>query len=357
MSRYSQPPARTAAPNPDAGGIAPSLQLPVITTLALGLGILSVLSLALGQVSIPPGTVLRVLAAQLWEVTPDWPPAFEQIVTNVRLPRIIAAMLVGAALATAGAAYQTLFRNPIVAPDVLGVSAGAGFGASLAVMLNLGAWAIQAGAFVSGLCAVALVFTIGQAINRHSLIVLVLVGVVIAAFFQAMISVLKIVADPIDVLPAITFWLLGGLNRITPSDLPLVAVLIGASLAVLLALRWQINVMSVGADEARMLGIDVRLTRLALILAATLMTASAVSIAGIVGWVGLVVPHIARLLVGSSFDRLLPTSALTGALFLLLVDNLSRAATTVEIPLGITTSLFGAPLFLILLLRAGRGWS
>ncbi|MFV0293238.1 MAG: iron chelate uptake ABC transporter family permease subunit, partial [Paracoccus sp. (in: a-proteobacteria)] len=141
MSRYSQPPARTAAPNPDAGGIAPSLQLPVITTLALGLGILSVLSLALGQVSIPPGTVLRVLAAQLWEVTPDWPPAFEQIVTNVRLPRIIAAMLVGAALATAGAAYQTLFRNPIVAPDVLGVSAGAGFGASLAVMLNLGAWA------------------------------------------------------------------------------------------------------------------------------------------------------------------------------------------------------------------------
>lgn len=330
---------------------------PVMTLLTVALAGLAVLSLGLGQVNIPPGTVLRVIAAQVWEVQADWPGSVEQIVTNVRMPRIVAAMLVGAALASAGAAYQTLFRNPIVAPDVLGVSAGAGFGASLAVMFNLGALAIQGAAFAFGLCAVALVFAIGQAINRHSLIVLVLVGVVIAAFFQAMISVLKIVADPINVLPVITFWLLGGLNKITPGDLPLVGTLIVASLAVLLALRWQINVMSVGADEARMLGIDVRITRLALIVAATLMTASAVSIAGIVGWVGLVVPHIARLLVGSSFDRLLPASALTGALFLLLVDNLSRAATAMEIPLGITTSVIGAPLFLLLLLRTKRAWS
>lgn len=172
-----------------------------------------------------------------------------------------------------------------------------------------------------------------------------------------MISVLKIVADPINVLPVITFWLLGGLNKITPADLPLVAVLIGLSLGVLMALRWQVNVMSVGPEEARMLGIDVGIVRLALIVTATLMTASAVSIAGIVGWVGLVVPHIARLLVGSSFDRLLPASALTGALFLLIVDNLSRAGTEMEIPLGITTSVIGAPLFLILLLRARTAWS
>ncbi|MFV0492637.1 MAG: FecCD family ABC transporter permease [Pseudorhodobacter sp.] len=335
----------------------PLRRLPVMTVLALALAGLAVLSLGMGQISIPPGTVLRVIAAQIWDVQADWPASVEQIVTNVRLPRILAAVIVGAALAAAGAAYQTLFRNPIVAPDVLGVSAGAGFGASLAVMFNLGALAIQGAAFAFGLCAVALVFVIGQAINRHSLIVLVLVGVVIAAFFQAMISVLKIVADPVNVLPVITFWLLGGLNKVTSGDLPLVTALIGSSLAVLLALRWQINVMAVGADEARMLGIDVRVTRLALILAATLMTASAVSIAGIVGWVGLVVPHIARLLVGSSFDRLLPASALTGALFLLLVDNLSRAATAMEIPLGITTSVIGAPLFLVLLLRSGKVWS
>ncbi len=329
----------------------------VILGLSLVLAALAVASLGFGRVAIAPGTVMAVLTSRVIEAAPDWPPAIEQIVTQVRLPRIIAAMLVGAALASAGAAYQTLFRNPIVAPDILGVSAGAGFGASVAVMLNLGAWAIQAGAFTMGLCAVGLVFAIGQAINRHSLIVQVLVGVVIAAFFQAMIAVLKIVADPVNVLPAITFWLLGGLNKVSAADLSLVAALIGASLAVLMALRWQVNVLSVRAEEARMLGINVAAVRLALIVAATLMTAAAVSIAGIIGWVGLVVPHIARQLVGSSFDRLLPASALTGAAFLLLVDNLSRGATSMEIPLGITTSVIGAPLFLVLLLRTRRAWS
>lgn len=348
-------PASIESPHPAAQPMR--RQRTVVPVLGLTLLGLAVLSLGLGRVSIPPGTVLAVLVAQIWEIPADWTPAVEQIVVHVRLPRILAAMLVGAALAAAGAAYQTLFRNPIVAPDVLGVSAGAGFGASLAVTLNLGAWAIQAGAFAMGLCAVGLVFAVGQAINRHSLIVLVLVGVVIAAFFQALISVLKIIADPVDVLPAITFWLLGGLNRVTSADLPLVAMLIGLALSVLYALRWQVNVMSVGSEEARMLGVDVGTIRLALILSATLMSAAAVSIAGIVGWVGLVVPHIARLLVGSSFERLLPISALTGALFLLLVDNLSRGATTMEIPLGITTSVIGAPLFLLLLLRTKAGWS
>lgn len=325
--------------------------------LLAGLGVAAVLSLGIGRVAIPPGTVIAILASRVVEIEPHWTAAQAQIVTNVRLPRILAAMLVGAALAAAGAAYQTLFRNPIVSPDVLGVSAGAGFGASLAVMANLGAAGIQGGAFAMGLAAVGLCFAIGQAINRHSLIVLVLVGVVIAAFFQAMISVLKIVADPIDVLPVITFWLLGGLNKITPADLPLAAALVGAALAALMALRWQVNVMSVGAEEARTLGIDVGTVRFALIVTATLMTASAVSIAGIVGWVGLVVPHIARLMVGASFDRLLPASALTGALFLLIVDDLARAATAVEIPLGIATSVIGAPVFLILLLRARTAWS
>lgn len=329
----------------------------VFVTLICGLLCLAVLSLGLGRVGIAPGTVVAILSSKVTQIAPFWQPSEEQIVLSVRLPRILAAMLVGAALASAGAAYQTLFRNPIVAPDVLGVSAGAGFGASLAVMLNLDALSIQGMAFASGLLAVALVFAIGQAINRHSLIVLVLVGVVIAAFFQALISVLKIVADPINVLPVITFWLLGGLNKITPADLPLVCVLIGGALGLLLLLRWQINVMSVGAEEARMLGIDTGRIQLALILAATLMTASAVSIAGIVGWVGLVVPHMVRLLVGASFDRLLPASALLGAIFLLGVDNISRAATTMEIPLGITTSVIGAPLFLVLLLRSRAGWA
>lgn len=329
----------------------------VLTALLLILVALAVLSIGMGRVSIPPDRVLAILASRLFPIEPYWSSSEELIVLNVRLPRICAAILVGAALAAAGAAYQNLFRNPIVSPDILGVSAGAGFGASLAVMLNLGAIGIQASAFATGLLAVALCFTIGQAINRHSLIVLVLVGVVIAAFFQAMISVLKIVADPIDVLPVITFWLLGGLNKITPGDLPMVAGVVGVSLAMLYALRWQVNVMSIGEEEARNLGVNVGLIRTLLVLAATLMTAAAVSIAGIVGWVGLVVPHMARMLAGPSFERMFPVVVVSGALFVLLVDNFARAASSMEIPLGIVTAVIGAPLFIALLLRARTAWA
>jgi iron complex transport system permease protein len=329
----------------------------VLAALLALLVALAVLSIGLGRVSIAPDRVIAILLSKVAPVTQDWSNADELIVMNVRLPRICAAMLVGAALAAAGAGYQNLFRNPIVSPDILGVSAGAGFGASLAVMLNIGAFGIQASAFVAGLIAVTLCFAIGQAINRHSLIVLVLVGVVIAAFFQAMISVLKIVADPVDVLPVITFWLLGGLNKITPSDLPVSTAMIGASLVLLYALRWQVNVMSVGEEEARNLGVNVGLTRIMLVLTATLMTAAAVSISGIVGWVGLVVPHMARMLVGPSFDRMLPVAIVSGALFVLLVDNFARAASSMELPLGIVTSVIGAPLFIVLLLRTKVSWS
>lgn len=329
----------------------------VLATLLALLVALAILSIGLGRVSIAPDKVVAILLSTIVPVAQDWTNADELIVMNVRLPRICAAMLIGAALAAAGAGYQNLFRNPIVSPDILGVSAGAGFGASLAVMLNVGAFGIQASAFVAGLVAVTLCFAIGQAINRHSLIVLVLVGVVIAAFFQAMISVLKIVADPVDVLPVITFWLLGGLNKITPSDLPVSASMIAASLALLYAMRWQVNVMSVGEEEARNLGVNVGVTRVILVLTATLMTAAAVSISGIVGWVGLVVPHMARMLVGPSFDRMLPVAIVTGALFVLLVDNLARAASSMELPLGIVTSVIGAPLFIVLLLRTKVSWS
>lgn len=330
-----------------------------LTIAALGtiLVLLTVFSLGLGRVEVPSGAVVAILASKVTGAAANWPQAYEQIVLNVRLPRIAAAILVGGALAAAGAAYQNLFRNPIVSPDILGVSAGAGFGASLGVMFNFGSSAIQATAFAGGLVAVALVFAVGQKINRHSLIILVLVGVVIAAFFQAMISVLKILADPVDVLPVITFWLLGGLNRITPADLPVAGVTVAAALAVLFALRWQINVMSVGAEEARTLGVNVAATRLALVVVATLMTAAAVSIAGIIGWVGLVVPHMARMLVGPGFQRLLPVAVLCGAVLLLAVDDVSRATSSMEIPLGITTSVFGAPLFLLLLLRTRTAWS
>lgn len=204
-------------------------------TLAALLLFTAVLSIGMGRVSISPDRVLAILASRVFQIETFWTSSEEMIVLNVRLPRICAAMMVGAALAAAGAAYQNLFRNPIVSPDILGVSAGAGFGASAAMMLNLGVLGIQIAAFGTGLLAVVLCFGIGQVINRHSLVVLVLVGVVIAAFFQAMISILKIIADPVDVLPVITFWLLGGLNRITSGDLPVAAMQPSAALRLALA--------------------------------------------------------------------------------------------------------------------------
>ncbi|MCC6735417.1 MAG: iron ABC transporter permease [Bauldia sp.] len=345
---------RAAAPGLATRGRRPAVARDrvVLAALLALLAVLAVLSMGIGRVAIPPERVLAILLSRLFPIEPNWTASEALIIFNVRLPRICAAIMIGAALAAAGAAYQNLFRNPIVSPDILGVSAGAGFGASLAVMLNLGVVGIQASAFGAGLVAVTLCFAIGQAINRHSMIVLVLVGVVIAAFFQAMISVLKIVADPVDVLPVITFWLLGGLNKITPNDLPVVAVVVGASLAVLFMLRWQVNVMSVGEEEARNLGINVGLIRILLVLSATFMTAAAVSISGIVGWVGLVVPHVARMLVGPSFDRMFPVAVVAGALFVLVVDDFARAASSMELPLGIVTSVIGAPLFIVLLLRA-----
>lgn len=339
------------------GGARRARQLGLVTLLLGVLAVVAIVSLGFGRVQIPPATVAAILASTVVPLEPGWTDAEALIVLGVRLPRVVAAVLVGAALAAAGAAYQNLFRNPIVSPDILGVSAGAGFGASLGVMLRAGEAGIQGLAFASGLLAVAVCFAIGQAINRHSMIVLVLVGVVIAAFFQAMISILKIVADPVDVLPTITFWLLGGLNKVTPGDLPLAAAVIALSLAALFTLRWQINVMSLGPEEARTLGVNVGGTRLLLVIAATLMTAAAVSVAGIVGWVGLVVPHMARILVGAAFDRLLPVTVVLGGLFLLLVDDVSRAASSMEIPLGITTSVIGAPLFLFLLLRVRTTWA
>lgn len=339
----------------------PARQIGLIAGLGLLLAAGMILSLGFGRVPIPPGEVVAILLRQVLPegLQPDahWPASAEVVVVGVRLPRVLAAGLVGAGLAAAGAAYQNLFRNPLVAPDILGVSAGAGFGASLAAMLGFGMAVTQGMAFAMGLAAVGIAWGVAQLVNRQSLIVLVLLGVVTAALFQALISVVKILVDPTNTLPIITFWLMGGLNKITAADLPLAGVLILAAAALLVALRWSIDTLSLGEDEARQLGVDVGLVRIALILSATLMTAAAVSIAGIIGWIGLIAPHAARILVGPGFARLLPVAMLIGALFLLAADNVARGAAGMEIPLGIVTALIGAPLFVALLLRARVNWS
>lgn len=280
------------------------------------------------------------------------------VVWNIRLPRVLAAMLVGAALAAAGASYQVLFRNPLVSPDILGVSSGAALGAVCGIFLSLPILAIQGFAFAGGLGAVALVIMVSQAVRGvDQTLVLVLTGVVMGALAGAATSLLKVMADPYDQLPAITFWLLGSLASTTQLDLGPVLPAVVIGLVPLILLRWRINLLSLGDDEARALGVDAPRLRLLVIAAATLITASVVAIAGVVGWVGLVIPHIARMLVGPSFATLLPVAAILGAGYLLLVDTLCRTLGTIEIPLGILTAVLGAPFFLYLLARGRRGWT
>lgn len=280
------------------------------------------------------------------------------VVWNIRLPRVLAAMLVGAALAAAGASYQVLFRNPLVSPDILGVSSGAALGAVCGIFLSLPVVAIQGFAFLGGLGAVAVVIAVAQAVRgADPTLVLVLTGVVMGALAGAATSLLKVMADPYDQLPAITFWLLGSLSGVTQGDLGPVLPAVVLGLVPLLLLRWRINLLALGDDEARALGVEAPRLRLLVIAAATLITASVVAVAGVVGWVGLVIPHIARMLVGPSFAVLLPVAALLGAGYLLAVDTLCRTLGTVEIPLGILTAVLGAPFFLYLLARGRRGWA
>jgi iron complex transport system permease protein len=326
-----------------------------------GLSVVAILALALAGgalVAMTIGPFRLSLREVLGALTGGTGGTAEVVVWNIRLPRVLAAMLVGAALAAAGASYQVLFRNPLVSPDILGVSSGAALGAVCGIFLSMPILAIQGFAFAGGLGAVALVIMVSQAVRGvDQTLVLVLTGVVMGALAGAATSLLKVMADPYDQLPAITFWLLGSLASTTQLDLGpvLPAVLVG--LVPLILLRWRINLLSLGDDEARALGVDAPRLRLLVIAAATLITASVVAIAGVVGWVGLVIPHIARMLVGPSFATLLPVAAILGAGYLLLVDTLCRTLGTIEIPLGILTAVLGAPFFLYLLARGRRGWT
>lgn len=274
----------------------------------------------------------------------------DAVVVHVRAPRIGAALLVGAALAGSGAAYQQLFRNPLVSPDILGVSAGCALGAAVAVLGSLSFAATQACAFAGGLAAAALVVAIASAVRaRDTLLTLVLVGVVVGSLFGAGVALVKFVADPYNQLPAITFWLLGSFSGVAPHDLAMAAAPMLLGLAVLALLRWRIDLLALSEDEARSLGADVGPLRLVVIVAATLVTASAVALAGTIAWIGLLVPHAARLVAGAPFARVFPLSLVFGAGFALVVDTLCRTIVETEVPPGVVTALVGAPLFIALL--------
>jgi iron complex transport system permease protein len=314
------------------------------------LALLVLWSFAVGHFPVSPGDVWRALWAAASGGDSGLGANVQAVVLQVRAPRVAAALGVGAALAAAGAAYQGLFKNPLVSPDILGVSAGCALGAGIAVLLSLPIGAIQALAFVGGLVAVGLVIVVGAWVRgRDPLLTLILTGIVVGSLFGAGIALVKFVADPYNQLPAITFWLLGSFAGALPRDLAWTLGPIAVGLVPLALLRWRIDVLSLSEDEARSLGIPVARIRLAVIVCATLVTASAVALAGTIGWVGLVVPHAARLLVGASFARVLPLSVLLGAGFMLAVDTACRVAFPIEIPPGVATAFIGTPVFIALL--------
>ena len=300
-----------------------------------------------------------VTLSELFSVLSGQPVAanVETVVLQVRGPRVLAALLIGAALAAAGTAYQGMFRNPLVSPDILGVSTGAALGAVLAIFLSQNILMTQAFAFAGGLAAVGLVYGVGSRLRCHDpLLALVLTGVVIGTLLGSAIALIKYLADPYNQLPAITFWLLGSLASIAPKDLLVAAPLALAGLVPMLLLRWRMNLLALPDDEARALGVDTRRLRTLVVACATLMTASVVAISGIIGWVGLLIPHAARLVVGPDFGRLLPLAMLMGAAFMLAVDTLCRTIATIEVPPGVLTALIGTPFFLWLFALARRTW-
>ena len=337
-------------------------------------------SIFLGRYAIPPEAVAKTLLSGLenwvcrtWNgclvgisdasvatvspIHPNEPQTlYHTVIFGIRLPRILAAVLVGAGISVAGTGFQGLFKNPLVSPELLGVASGAGFGAALGILLSGRPIVIQALAFLTGTIAVAITYAVSRIYRSTVILVLVLSGIMVGALFSALISLIKYVADPYDTLPAIVFWLMGSLASVTGEQLEMAAPPILAASIVLFIIRWRINLLAMGDEEARALGVNTKRITQIIIICATVITASAVCISGIIGWIGLVVPHMGRLLVGPDFRRLVPASALIGAVFLLAVDNLSRIVFPTEIPLGILTALIGAPVFAWLLGRRKVGW-
>ncbi len=326
------------------------------TLLLLGAALLLafLLSFAVGRYGVPPGEVVKILLSGILPVERTWTDAMQAAVLNVRLPRILMACLVGACLSAAGASYQGVFQNPMASPDILGASGGAAFGAALAILLGMPGKAITLFAFAFSLAAVLLaVFLSGIAPGKR-VMSLILGGIMIGSLFSAGVSYIKLVADPSNQLPQITYWLMGSLSGVKGKDVRAALLPMALGLIPLLLLRWRVNLLALGDDEARTLGVNAGLLRLAVILCATLVTAAGVSVSGMIGWVGLVIPHLCRRLVGGDFRALMPASMLAGAAFLLLADNVSRNLLAVEIPIGILMAFLGAPFFVYLLLRGER---
>ena len=314
---------------------------------------LFLLSFVMGRYGVPLGQVVRILLSGVLPLEQTWTGNMAIAVLNVRLPRILLACLVGCGLSAAGTGYQTVFQNPMAAPDILGASSGACFGAALAIMTGQGAVMITVFAFLASLLSVALVYLVGNHTRGNRVVNLLLAGIMVGSLFSACTSYIKLVADPTNQLPQITYWLMGSLSGTRMGTVRFAAVCMAVGLMPLLLLRWRMNLLTLSPDEARAMGVHTDRLRLAVILSSTVLTAAAVSVSGMIGWVGLVIPHLSRRIVGSDCRRLMPMSCLFGAAFLLLVDNMARCLTATEIPIGILTAFVGAPFFIYLMVRGG----
>jgi iron complex transport system permease protein len=333
------------------------------------------LSFALGRYPVDPAALVKILwsafVSTTAQVLPEsvrdafmgalspertWEMAAETVTLNVRLPRIAAATLIGAALSAAGAAYQGMFRNPLVSPDILGASSGAGFGAALGILMRFGYLGVSVSAFLFGTGAVMTAYAIGSRSRRiDGILAMVLAGMMVSSLFSAATSFIKLIADTDEVLPVITYWLMGSLASIRGADVAFAGAPIVAGLIVLSLLRWRVNLLTVGEDEAKSMGVDTARLRATVIICATLLTAASVAVSGMIGWVGLVIPHCCRLLFGHDYNRLTPATMMLGAAFLIVVDDAARLLATSEIPIGILTAFIGAPVFVYLILSGGSG--
>jgi iron complex transport system permease protein len=319
---------------------------------------LAIVAIGAGRYDIPPRDVLRALydytvTSRTTDFTPD---IVYNLVIFVRGPRILAALFIGANLAVTGAAFQGIFRNPLVDANILGVTSGAGFGAALMLLQNADAALVQLAAFAFGLLAVMIAFLVSRLYSNAPLLLLTLVGILVGSFFASLTSLLKYVADPLDSLPAITYWLLGSLTAVTDDDLPALLAITVIGLVFMWGVRWRLNVLSLGDNEAQTLGLHPARLKLLIIVVSSLMTAVAVSISGVIGWVGLVIPHAARTLVGPDHQRQIPASMALGATFLLLIDTIARTQWESEVPLGVLTGIVGVPLLLVILRVNRTGW-
>lgn len=338
----------------EKSGISEGRYILLVGVIALILVCVFMTSLAIGRYSIPVKDVVKILLSKIFPVAQSWGNLEGAVVITLRLPRTIAATLIGAALALSGATYQSIFKNPMCSPDLLGVSSGACVGAALAILMGAGSFMVQTGAFLGGILTVGLTVMIPKLMRNESTVVLILSGIVVGSLMSSIMSIIKFVADTDTKLAEITYWTMGSFATVTIKEMLPVLPVILIPMFLILLMRYRLNVLSLGDNEARSLGIHLQKTRGLFILFSTLITASCVCISGTIGWVGLVIPHTSRMLAGSDNKKMLPVVMLLGGIFMLVIDILCRTITAAELKVGILTGIIGAPFFILILVKQNR---